>query len=74
MNHPALGPGTCPFCVPGAGVPDYKDAARLAEFIRADGGVRSRRETGVCAEHQRQLAGAIRLAREVALLPYAQAS
>jgi small subunit ribosomal protein S18 len=34
------------------------------------GKIRARRITGVCRRHQRQLAVAIKRAREMALLPY----
>jgi len=49
---------------------DYKDAALLRKFIAARGKIRSRRVTRVTAQQQRQLAAAIKIAREMALLPY----
>lgn len=49
---------------------DYKDVRRLRNFITERGKVTPRRISGSCARHQRQLTGAIRRARAVALLPY----
>ena len=49
---------------------DYKDLTVLRRFISDRGKVRSRRVTGLSREHQRQLALAVKRAREVALLPY----
>ncbi|MEV5533748.1 30S ribosomal protein S18 [Streptomyces prunicolor] len=49
---------------------DYKDTALLRSFVSDRGKIRSRRVTGVSAQQQRQLAAAIKNAREMALLPY----
>jgi small subunit ribosomal protein S18 len=49
---------------------DYKDLATLRRFISDRGKVRSRRVTGLSRLHQRQLALAVKRAREIALLPY----
>jgi len=50
---------------------DYKDTDLLRRFISDRGKIRSRRVTRVSAQQQRQLAKAIKNAREMALLPYA---
>jgi small subunit ribosomal protein S18 len=50
---------------------DYKDTDLLRKFISDRGKIRSRRVTRVSARQQRQLALAIKNAREMALLPYA---
>ncbi|WP_320782532.1 30S ribosomal protein S18 [Streptomyces sp. CRN 30] len=50
---------------------DYKDTDLLRKFISDRGKIRSRRVTRVTAQQQRQLAAAIKNAREMALLPYA---
>ncbi len=55
------------------GVIDYKDVATLKRFISERGKIRARRITGVSVQEQRQLAKAIKNAREMALLPYAGA-
>ncbi|WP_327241243.1 30S ribosomal protein S18 [Streptomyces sp. NBC_01320] len=49
---------------------DYKDTDLLRKFISDRGKIRSRRVTRVTAQQQRQLAAAIKNARETALLPY----
>ena len=49
---------------------DYKDLVTLRKFISERGKIRSRRITGACRRHQRQIAHAVKRARELALLPY----
>lgn len=49
---------------------DYKDTALLRKFISDRGKIRARRVTGVTTQQQRQLAAAVKNAREMALLPY----
>jgi small subunit ribosomal protein S18 len=49
---------------------DYKDTELLRKFLSDRGKIRSRRITRVTAQQQRQLARAVRNAREMALLPY----
>lgn len=49
---------------------DYKDTALLRTFISDRGKIRSRRVTGLTVQQQRQVAMAIKNAREMALLPY----
>lgn len=60
----------CLFCQDKAKVIDYKDVATLRKFITEKGKILPRRQTGVCSKHQRQLAGEIKKARVVALLPF----
>lgn len=50
---------------------DYKDTALLRTFISERGKIRSRRVTGLTVQQQRQVAIAVKIAREMALLPYA---
>ena len=52
------------------GTIDYKDTATLRKFISDRGKIRARRVTGNCVQHQRDVAIAVKNAREVALLPY----
>jgi small subunit ribosomal protein S18 len=52
------------------GYVDYKDTDLLRKFISDRGKIRSRRVTGVTVQQQRQIARAIKNAREMALLPY----
>lgn len=49
---------------------DYKDTATLRRFLSDRGRIRSRQVTGLSPQQQRQLATAVRNAREMALLPY----
>ena len=60
----------CQFCVDKSEFIDYKDTAKLRKFISERAKILSRRTTGTCAYHQRQLTEAVKRARQVALLPY----
>ena len=61
----------CPFS--GAESPkiDFKDVKLLQRYISERGKIVPARITAVSAKKQRELANAIKLARELALLPYA---
>ena len=63
-------PKFCQFCADKSISIDYKKGDMLRRFITDDGKIRPRRQTGTCARHQRVLAGAIKRARHIALLPY----
>jgi small subunit ribosomal protein S18 len=52
---------------------DYKDVRLLNAFISERGKITPRRITGVCTPHQRRLSEAIKQARNIALVPFAQA-
>ncbi len=54
----------------GVTVVDYKDTATLRIFISDRGKIRSRHVTGLTVQQQRQVALAIKNAREMALLSY----
>ena len=60
----------CSFCKDKVTSVDYKDTALLRKFISDRGKIRARRVTGCCTRHQRDIAMAVKNAREVALLPY----
>ncbi|MEV0946160.1 30S ribosomal protein S18 [Rhodococcus sp. NPDC049939] len=49
---------------------DYKDISLLRTFISDRGKIRSRRVTGLTPQQQRQVATAVKNAREMALLPF----
>ncbi|MGI8309934.1 30S ribosomal protein S18 [Saccharopolyspora hattusasensis] len=49
---------------------DWKDTSLLRKFISDRGKIRSHRVTGLTAQEQREVAKAIKNAREMALLPY----
>ena len=60
----------CGFCKDKIDYIDYKDINLLRRFMSDRGKIRPRRVTGTCAQHQRDLAIAIKRAREMALIPY----
>ena len=62
----------CVFCKDKTDWVDYKDVNLLRRFMSDRGKIRSRRVSGNCAQHQREVAVAIKTARELALLPYTQ--
>jgi small subunit ribosomal protein S18 len=62
----------CIFCKDHAEWVDYKDVNLLRRFMSERGKIRSRRVTGNCTQHQRDVQVAIKTARELALLPYVQ--
>jgi small subunit ribosomal protein S18 len=49
---------------------DYKNVNQLRRYMSERAKIRNRRMTGACRKHQRQIAVAIKRAREMALLPY----
>ncbi|WP_232663713.1 30S ribosomal protein S18 [Pseudonocardia sp. TRM90224] len=53
---------------------DWKDVQLLRTFVSDRGKIRARRVTGLTPQQQRQVAVAIRNAREMALLPYPSAA
>ena len=64
----------CSFCKDRKAVIDYKDTALLRRFLSDRGKIRSRRVTGNCVQHQRDIAVAVKNSREVALLPFTSTS
>ena len=60
----------CRFCQDKIDVIDYKDEKRLLRSVTEQGKIIPRRVTGACARHQRQLAIAVKRARQIALLPF----
>lgn len=62
----------CQFCKDGTTWIDYKDVHILRKFMSDRGKIRTRRVSGNCVQHQRDVALAIKTARELALVPYAQ--
>ena len=61
----------CKFCTEKIDSINYKDVRLLAQFVAESGKIVPRRLTGVCTPHQRRLSSAIKLARNIALLPFA---
>ena len=60
----------CSFCKEKVDEVDYKDVTALRRFVSERGKIKTRRVSGACRRHQRQIAVAIKRAREMALLPY----
>src|ERR1700712_295089 len=54
----------CQFCKEKATYVDYKDVNLLRKFISDRGKIRARRVTGNCVQHQRDVAIAVKNARE----------
>ena len=62
----------CIFCQEKSLWVDYKDVGVLRRFVSDRGKIRARRVSGCCQQHQREMAVAVKTARELALLPYTQ--
>jgi small subunit ribosomal protein S18 len=62
----------CGFCKDKVDYIDYKDVALLKRYMSDKGKIRPRRITGNCAQHQRDLAIAVKRAREMALIAYSR--
>jgi small subunit ribosomal protein S18 len=60
----------CIFCKDRIDYVDYKDVMMLRKFVSERGKIRARRVSGNCVQHQRDVAAAVKNAREMALLPY----
>ncbi|MCQ2751688.1 MAG: 30S ribosomal protein S18 [Coriobacteriales bacterium] len=65
----------CPFCVHENDDNDdfkidYKNTKLLKRFTTERGKIKTRRVTGVCVQHQHQLANAIKRSRFMALMPF----
>ncbi|HEY1967226.1 MAG TPA: 30S ribosomal protein S18 [Pseudonocardia sp.] len=60
----------CAFCKDKAQDINYKDTGLLRRYLSDRGKIRPRRVSGNCRQHQRDVAVAVKNAREVALLPY----
>src|SRR3954465_21113 len=65
-------PKICIFCAGKVEWIDYKDTNVLRRFTSDRGKLRARRVSGNCSQHQRDVAVAVKTARELALLPYSQ--
>jgi len=63
-------PRFCSFCVNKEATIDYKQPEGMRRLIFGRGKIRPRRQTGLCAKHQRELARAVKRARHIALLSF----
>jgi len=62
--------GGCRFCRARVRAIDYKDTPNLQKLTTGQGKLFSRKRSGNCARHQRQLKVAVKRARFLSLLPY----
>lgn len=60
----------CYFCKDKVAYVDYKDTGLLRRFVSDRGKIRARRVTGSCQRHQRDIALAVKNAREMGLMAY----
>ena len=61
----------CAFCKDKVEYIDYKDINMLRKYTTDRGKIKPRRVSGNCAQHQHEVATAVKRAREMALIPYA---
>ncbi len=61
---------SCHFCKDKVDEVDYKNVNQLRRYVSEKGKIRNRRISGACRRHQRQVAVAVKRAREIALCPY----
>lgn len=59
----------CAFCRDKTPI-DYKDINLLRRYVSDRAKIKARRVTGNCAQHQRDVAVAVKSAREMALMPF----
>ena len=62
---------TCRFCMDKATI-DFKDIGLLRNFLTERGRIVPRRISGNCLRHQRELTVAIKRARHIALVSFAE--
>ena len=60
----------CKFCEDRTLTINYKDVKLIRKFVNEQGKIIPGRVTGTCSRHQRHLTGAIKRARNIALLSY----
>ncbi len=72
-KFPGFGRETrCRFCRDRIREMDYKDIGVLSKLVTNQGKLFSRKRSGNCAKHQRQLKTAVKRARFMALMPYVE--
>ena len=60
----------CKFCEDRTLAINYKNVKLIRKFVNEQGKIIPGRVTGTCSKHQRHLTGAIKRARNIALLSY----
>lgn len=63
-------PKSCYFCVQNKKTAEYTEPSLLRRFISSYMKIAPRRRSGLCAQHQRKLAIAVKRARVAGLLPF----
>jgi small subunit ribosomal protein S18 len=63
-------PRVCQFCAEKTKSIDHKAVDVLKRYVTEQGRIRTRRDSGTCARHQRMLARAIKRSRHLALIPF----
>ena len=61
----------CRFCIDKGSI-DFKDVGLLRNFLTERGRIVSRRISGNCMRHQRELTAAVNRARHIALISFAE--
>lgn len=60
----------CLYCTNNKLVVDYKDVLGLRRFVSSYMKIAPRRRSGLCAKHQRQVATAVKRARQASLMGF----
>lgn len=63
-------PRVCQFCAEQVKSIDHKAVDVVKRYVTEQGRIRSRRDSGACARHQRMVARAVKRARHLALVPF----
>ncbi len=61
---------SCYYCIHNTAVVDYKDVGTLRRFVSSYMKIAPQRRSGLCSKHQRQVASAIKRARQASMMPY----
>lgn len=70
VRKPQVKKKQCKFCLEKIKQIDWRQSQLLKLFTTETGRILPRKITGTCAKHQRQLARAIKINRNLAILPY----
>jgi len=60
----------CYFCQKNINDVDYKNTELLLRFVSGFYKIKPSKKTGLCRHHQRMIAGAIKRARQMGMIPY----
>jgi small subunit ribosomal protein S18 len=61
---------SCMYCANNRMAVDFKDIGNLRRFVSSYMKIAPRRRSGLCAKHQRQVANAIKRARQASLMSF----